>query len=51
MDTDGDGKISKEEWLAFFSNMFDDILSNSVDSRLVAKRPSDIGQQEEIEEE
>ena len=26
-DADGDGKIQKEEWLAFFGNLFDSVIA------------------------
>ena len=29
-DTDGDGKVSKDEWLTFFGNMFDNVIAQGL---------------------
>ena len=37
MDADGDGRISRDEWLQFFDQMFDEILSKNVEKDLMKK--------------
>ena len=29
-DTDGDGKVSRQEWLTFFGNMFDQVIAQGM---------------------
>ena len=29
-DTDGDGKVSRDEWLTFFGNMFDQVIAQGM---------------------